>query len=143
MIEPAAKAILLPAAFTKQARPHYVPLVPALSMLFATCTIDARSDLMFPSSRTGEQIKGWTNLVDEVEERSGVAFKLHDLRRTFRTGLSRLGVDEDTAELAIGHARGELVRIYNRDKAIGVLWKAFEVWAGHIEKIIAIPESRG
>ena len=137
MVEPAARAILLPAIFTKQARPHYIPLVPALSSLFAACTIDARSDFMFASSRTGQKMSGWTKLVDDVRERSGVDFRLHDLRRTFRTGLSRFEVKEDTAELAIGHARGELVRIYNRDKAIGVLWTAFELWANHVEEIVA------
>lgn len=137
MVEGEANAILLPAEFTKQARPHYVPLIPALASLLETCTRDSRSDLVFPSSKTGGEMSGWSKFVISLRERSKVDFTLHDIRRTFRTGLSRLGVDEDTAELAIGHARGELVRIYNRDKAIGILWDAFQKWADHVEKIVA------
>ncbi len=42
---------------------------------------------------------------------------MHDPRRTFRTGLSRIGVDRDTAELCLGHWRGDLIEAYDRDTA--------------------------
>jgi len=41
----------------------------------------------------------------------------HDLRRTCRTLMSRLGVEPNIAELAIGHKRKGLERLYNFDEA--------------------------
>jgi hypothetical protein len=44
---------------------------------------------------------------------SPFAFTLLDLRRTCRTTLSRLGVDEETAELVIGHLPQGMAKTYN------------------------------
>ncbi|WP_294644291.1 hypothetical protein [uncultured Aureimonas sp.] len=67
---------------------------------------------------------------------------IHDIRRTFRTGLSRLGIDTETAERAIGPARAELLQIYDRDGAEDKLRAAFEAWATHVAKIVADEERR-
>jgi integrase len=40
-------------------------------------------------------------------------FTLHDMRRTCRTTLARLGVDEETAELVIGHVPQGMGKVYN------------------------------
>ena len=44
-------------------------------------------------------------------------FTPHDLRRTCRTLTSRLGVEPNIAELAIGHKRKGLERLYTFDEA--------------------------
>ena len=64
-------------------------------------------------------------------------FTLHDLRRTFRTGLSRLGVDREIAELALGHAREDLEARYNRDDCEAALRRAFDAWGAHVQKVRA------
>ena len=78
--------------------------------------------------------------VAKAVKASGVQFDLHDLRRTVRTGLSRLGVSTETAELALGHARSELEAIYNRDDAAGALRLAFDRWADHVGSLKATTE---
>ncbi|PSC06725.1 hypothetical protein SLNSH_02715 [Alsobacter soli] len=134
----AGDVIEFPAVFVKQGREHYVPIAPALAAHLEACPVDARDpDLVFASPRSGGVIGGWTQLVAGLEKKSGVSFDLHDLRRTFRTGLSRLGVETDLAELALGHAREDLVRIYNRDSALAELRKIFERWAEHVQVIVA------
>lgn len=137
MIDRKAKLLDLPAVFVKQGRGHVVPIAPALAAILKACARDARSDLVFASARSGGKMSGWTQFTDQINKASGVAFLLHDLRRTFRTGLSRIGVDADTAELALGHARSDLEAVYNRDTAVETLRTAFEKWAEHIEKIVA------
>ena len=137
MVDRKAGVIRLPAAFVKQGRGHLVPVVPALAELLDACTIDSRSGLLFPSSRTGGPMSGWTKFVDKLQRDSAVEFTLHDLRRTLRTGMSRLGVDVDTAELAIGHAREDLEKIYNRDEAVEALRAAFTRWAEHVARVVA------
>jgi integrase len=119
----------------------------ALGAVLSACERDARSpDLVFPSARSGGPMKGWSKIMDRADVRSGrgrqakpgfvraagVDFTLHDLRRTFRTGLSRLGVDRDIAELALGHARADLEARYNRDDCEAALRAAFEAWAAHV-----------
>jgi integrase len=137
MVDRAERTISLPATFTKQARGHIVYLAPATEAVLDACALDARSELVFPSPRTGGRMSGWTRLVASVVKASGVDFTLHDLRRTFRTGLSRLGVDRDIAELALGHARGDLESVYNLDTCTDQLRAAFETWARHVA---ALPE---
>lgn len=41
------------------------------------------------------------------------SWRPHDLRRTMRTGLAALGVDEVTAEAAIGHTRKGIAAVYD------------------------------
>jgi integrase len=95
---------------------HEVPLTPLMRGLIAGEPVTT-SPLVFPSSRTGGRLKGWTKLTAKLRRASGVDFRLHDLRRTCRTLMSRLGVPEDLAELAIGHVRADLIARYNKDAA--------------------------
>jgi hypothetical protein len=92
---------------------------------------------MFPSRITGDRIKGWTKLVVTLQGASGVDVELHDLRRTVRTLMSRLGVAEDIAELAIGHQRADLIARYNKDEAWQARIAAFEKVSAHIATLLA------
>ncbi|KQQ48788.1 hypothetical protein ASF58_05920 [Methylobacterium sp. Leaf125] len=141
MLNTRAAVFELPPVFVKQGRGHKVPVTPQLQSLLDHCHRDARSDLVFPSARTGSLMSGWTKLVAGLTKASGVEFTLHDLRRTFRTGLSRLSIDVDTAELALGHARADLEAIYNRDTGTDRLRAAFTAWADHVSRLIAEHES--
>lgn len=135
MVDKTTDVLDLPAIFTKQGRGHKAPIAPQLQSILSLCERDARSELIFPSVKTGRAMNGWTKLVGAMREASDVKFSLHDLRRTFRTGLSKLGVDTDTAELSIGHAREDLEAIYNRDDAIPKLRLAFAAWADHVSAL--------
>ena len=48
-----------------------------------------------------------------------------------------VAVNEEYAEMAVGHARAELVAIYNRDDGREIMASIFERWAEHIEKLLA------
>ena len=153
MIDPARRRIDLPNTFTKQARGHTVYISDALAAVLDACAVDARNpDLVFASPRNGGHLRGWTQFMDPAGIRktkgkgqrpaklglvgaSGVNFTLHDLRRTFRTGPARLGVDRDIAELALGHARADLESRYNRDDCEAALREAFQKWGEHVAMI--------
>ncbi len=111
MVDRTEGTIVLAAAFVKQGRGHTIPIPPALADLLDACPVDARSDLVFASPKTGRPMRGWTQLVAKVTKASGVQFGLHDLRRTFKIGLSGMGVSIEVSELALGHARSKLERI--------------------------------
>jgi integrase len=82
---------------------------------------------------------GWSKLVPKARGVSGVQFKLHDLRRTCRTIMSRCGVPEDIAELAIGHVRTGLLATYNLDQAWQGRIAAFEKVSAHIGNNVKPP----
>jgi integrase len=132
MVDREKEVINLPAQFVKQGRGHVVPITDELAEILDACPTLAGSDFVFASAKTGGKVSGWTKLVAAIEKTAKVDFSLHDLRRTFRTGLSRLGVDVETAELALGHARTNLEAIYNRDTAEATLRDAFERWSAHV-----------
>jgi integrase len=65
--------------------------------------------------RTGKSpFSGFSNLQDRVRERSGVEFRVHDLRRTATSGLAELGVDRTVIKKVLNHADGGVTAIYDR-----------------------------
>jgi integrase len=72
---------------------------------------------------------------------------LHDLRRSMRTGLGRLGVQPHIAELVIGHTRGCVEAIYDRGRYEREKRSALALWADHVlaavegraPKVLAFP----
>ena len=103
--------IHLPKTITKTVADHDIALTPLMRAVIAAQPRTS-SALLFPSRRTGGRLKNWADLVAGLQRDSGIDFQLHDLRRTVRTLMSRLGIAEDIAELAIGHQRADLIARY-------------------------------
>jgi integrase len=66
-------------------------------------------------------------------------WRLHDLRRTARSLLSRAGVNSDVAEKCLGHSRGDIIERYDQHKYIDEMQRAFEVLAALVERIVNPP----
>ncbi len=65
---------------------------------------------------------------------------LHDLRRSFGSGLQRLGVAPHIVELALNHRSGTfsgVAGIYQRHRYAKEVREAFELWSHHIETLTA------
>ncbi|EAO4437977.1 tyrosine-type recombinase/integrase [Salmonella enterica] len=60
----------------------------------------------------------------------------HDLRRTVRTGLSRLQCPNEVAEAVLGHTRGGVEGIYNLYKYDAECRKWLQVWADYMDSLI-------
>jgi len=134
-----ADRIVVRPEHAKTGAQHEVPLTDLMRQVIAGSQVST-SPLVFPSSKTGGRIKGWTKLVAKLQQASGVDFRLHDLRRTARTLMSRLGVAEDLAELAIGHVRADLVARYNKDDAWEGRRDAFTKVSDHVATLIGARE---
>ncbi len=71
-------------------------------------------------------------------EQLGVAgFRLHDLRRTLRTGLARLKVEDHIAERCLNHVQGGVAGVYNRHSYLAEKREALTKWAAHLEGLRA------
>jgi integrase len=75
-----------------------------------------------------------------LDAASGVRdWRIHDLRRTARSLLSRAGVNSDVAEKCLGHSRGDLIERYDQHKYLAEMRHAFEALAAQIERIVHTP----
>jgi integrase len=74
----------------------------------------------------------------ELDAASGVkGWRLHDLRRTARSLMSRAGVPTDHAERCLGHVIGGVRGVYDRHEYHREKAQAFEALAGLIERIVS------
>jgi integrase len=63
-------------------------------------------------------------------------WSLHDLRRTYRTGLGRLGVRPDISELLINHVKGGVQAIYDRYSYSREKKAALALWVEHVASLV-------
>jgi len=64
------------------------------------------------------------------------SYRLHDLRRTSRSLLSRAGINSDIAERCLGHALPAIRATYDRHRFLDEMAHAFEALATLIERIV-------
>ena len=63
----------------------------------------------------------------------------HDLRRTARTLMARLGVPNEVAEAALGHTRGGIEAVYNLYRYEAEVGEALAKLNDHIDQLLASP----
>jgi len=63
-------------------------------------------------------------------------WRIHDIRRTVRTGLSRIGIAPHIAERVINHAKGGIEAIYDRHRFEAEIAAALEQWSNHVLGVI-------
>jgi integrase len=129
----------IPGTRTKNRRALELPLPePALAILRAVPRRDGR-DYVF--GLRGGPFSGWSaaklrfDAKLAIDGKAVAGWRLHDLRRTMRSGLGRLGVAPHVAELAINHVRGGIQAIYDRHRYQREIGAALALWAAHVMAI--------
>ena len=96
----------------------------------------AGQDLLF-STNGRRSVSGFSKASASIVTLSGVNdYRLHDLRRTVRTNLSRLGVAADVAEMVLGHRLTGVRKIYDRHDFLKEKRAALEVCAKELKIIL-------
>ncbi|MDH3667180.1 MAG: integrase arm-type DNA-binding domain-containing protein [Paracoccaceae bacterium] len=125
-----------PAENTKTGTPHNVPLGPLSLALIDAQPQYAGTGLIFPG-RGMKPISGWSKLIAPIRRAFGDdRVSCHGLRRTFRTGLSSLGVEEAVAELMIAHRRSDLIGRYDHSDLWSKRAAAQNAWEDHVASAI-------
>jgi integrase len=128
---------------TKNADPLAIPLPKAaIEILRMLPRFD--SGHVFAASRGAGPVNSFDAIKERLDERltalnggkSLEPFTFHDLRRTFRTGLSTLGVAPHIAELCIGHRQRGVSAIYDRHRFERERRDAMERWATHLHAVV-------
>ena len=63
----------------------------------------------------------------------------HDIRRTVRSGLSRLKIAEEAREAVLAHARPGIKGVYDLHDYLDEKREALELWAARLRSIVEPP----
>src|SRR5262249_1199026 len=131
--------LMLPGARTKNRRPLVLALpAPALQILQSVTHRDG--PCVFGDRHHG--FSGWTFAKRQLDARLTAAgtplphWTLHDLRRSMRTGLGRLGIPPHICELAINHVQPGIVATYDKYRYEAEVGAAIARWAEHVTAVI-------
>jgi integrase len=129
---------IIPGARYKSGTDCLVPLSVAAQKIVAEQP--TTGDFVFSSARGDKALSGWDSRKQELDKASGVSgWRLHDLRRTSRTLLSRAGIAPDIAERCLGHAIVGVRATYDRHEYQSEKAAAFEALAALIRRIVHPP----
>jgi integrase len=106
----------------------------AKALLAAQPRIDGCPFVFSNDGRTAVSVS-WAKA--DLDRASGVSsWRLHDLRRSGRTLLSRAGVDADIAERCLGHKIAGIRGVYDKFAYQAEMLKAFEALAALVQRIV-------
>jgi integrase len=150
----ADKALVeIPAGRFKGNRAHVIPLSRAATEIIDTLPKIATptGKLEFVFTRSGraaiadysqQKVKLDALMLEELRKAVGSpeaelpGWTLHDLRRSARTEMSRIGVNPDIAERVLGHAIPGVRGIYDRFEYHAEKEAALTRWAAHLQTIL-------
>jgi len=130
--------ISLPPEGVKNGRRHTFPIGPMAKKILNE--VPRQGDYLFPARRRETPFTGFSPCKADLDKESGVKdWTLHDLRRTFATGLATLGVAPHVIERLLNHITGSLSPIalrYNKAKYDAEMRDALKVWERHLASIL-------
>jgi integrase len=150
----------LPAARSKNGRPHIVPLSDLVRQIVEGVPQIEGADLVF--TLDGETaINGWSKIKARLDKVIGQAraaasgetyesekhdlsphWTFHDLRRTLVTGMiESLGIAPHVVEAVVNHVSGQsragVAGVYNRSVLLPQRREALQAWSQHIAGLVA------
>ena len=126
----------IPPKDDKSKTPHTVPLPPlALEILKSLPKI--KGPYFFTT--TGDKpVSGFSRAKSRIDTLADFSdWKLHDLRRTCRTQLSKIKIPQLIAKLTIGHTIPGIDAVYDQYEYFDERREAIEKWAERIQAIVA------
>ena len=125
-------------------RPHSIPLTPMARAILPTTPTRG---FLFRARGKDSPFNGFSTAKEDFDKRlEGVApWTLHDLRRTFSTGLARLRVSPHIKEMLLSHvsAKNAVEAIYDRYTYIDEQREALLKWENHLQALLPTMEGSG
>jgi integrase len=133
-----ARTITLPGSRTKNGEAHIVPLSDAAASIVAGIAKREGREHVFGRTLAAG-FSGWSSAKAEFDAvvKLDEGWTVHDLRRTVRTGIGKLGVVPHICEAVLNHLPPKLVRTYDCNTYETEKRNALNAWATHLKVIIA------
>jgi integrase len=136
----------IPPEHSKTGRGHVVPLSDwAVREFEALKRIAKRSAYVLPANGGSKPIdpkqltRGVARCQTRMQELGIDSFTLHDLRRTCRTGLSRLKIQPHIAERVLNHVQERIAGTYDLWAYADEKRDALNKWAAHLQMLAELP----
>lgn len=137
MVDLEKDLITFPKELTKNRRPHTFPIGPMAHDLFKDAY---KEGLLFQARGSDGPFSGWSKCKMEFDKACGATgWTLHDLRRTFATGLASLGTPIHVTEKILNHVTGTMggiVSVYQRFRFLDEQRHAIEAWEAKLTRIL-------
>ena len=131
----------IPASRTKNGLAHRVPLAPTAADLVDDVLNRAQgSPWAFSSPMREGPIATVQKPVRRLRQLTGIAFNIHDLRRTAASNMTSIGIARQTVARVLNHLERDVTRIYDRYSYDREKRDALERWA---VALLAIVERDG
>lgn len=141
----------VPAERMKGKRAHEVPLGPdAMAILVEIPRFNA-GPFVFSTTSGEKPVNGFSKVKARLDKAIAAsrkeagkkepmpAWKIHDLRRTMRTHLSALPVEDLVRELVIAHAKTGLHKVYDQHQYRDEKQRCLELWESRLKGILNPP----
>ncbi|NJL73326.1 MAG: site-specific integrase [Candidatus Competibacteraceae bacterium] len=127
----------IPAELVKSRRTHVVPLSRQALAIIADRPRFEGCDFVF-SARGAHGFTTLNKLKRALDGKMAFGdWRLHDLRRTAATGMSRLGVSFEVVGKVLGHSQAGVTAVYQRYGHEAEKRAALQAWADHLDRIAA------
>jgi integrase len=133
--------ITLPSSLTKNHRSHTFPYGPAVREILEATPRLAESPYVFPAASKRSDnttvFNSWSKPKRALDHDCGVEdWTLHDLRRTFSSGMAMLGVPQIVVEKLLNHVSGgtqsPIAQVYNRHQYLDEMRDAILRWEEYL-----------
>jgi integrase len=126
--------IVLPPERTKTDERHRIFITPLMRSIIEQFPREGRKYVLGNGSDT--PISGNVYARDVLGVKLNEVFRLHDLRRTFATGLAKLGISLPVIERCLNHKFGGILSVYQRHDFSEECKGAWCKWSEHIAKLM-------
>ena len=127
----------LSGADTKNKQLHIIPLS-RQAMAIVDELLNQDGEYLIKTGRTGDKpVNGFSKAKVQLDHYSGVSdWKIHDIRRTVATNLSKLGVDRFLLQRVMNHTDKSVTKIYDRYSYLDEKREALQKWADRLDEIV-------
>ncbi len=131
-------AITLPSDHTKNGRQHVVPLGAMAKTILGHPR--PRDVHYFPARGKKTPFNGFSKAKAKLDKRCGFSdWTVHDLRRTFASGLASVGIALPVIERLLNHVSGSfggIVGVYQRYDFFPEMKDAIKRWEEHVQELL-------
>jgi integrase len=126
----------IPTERSKSERAHIVPLSKAAVQIIKGLPRYVGGPYVFTTSSGMRPVSGFSKMKVVLDKAAKLTdWRLHDLRRTGRSEMARLKVDDVVAERILNHVPRGLIKVYNRYQYLDEKREALNLWARELKKM--------
>jgi integrase len=126
----------VPAERSKSKRAHIVPLSKPVVQIIKNLPRYLGGPYVFTTMEGKRPVSGFSKMKARLDVQTKVNdWRLHDLRRTGRSEMARLKVDDVVAERVLNHVPRGLAKTYNVYQYLDEKREALDLWARELRKI--------